>query len=238
MYESTSVLSEPANSRQPLWRYFPYERLRDLLISEELFFTHLPIFSDGLEGSLTLRTRIRLTGWFTGKGSSVSVARLEVAAYEKHQEQFYASCWHMNRRESYLMWKAYADRGFAVQTTFERVRASFDSFEGVINGGIVNYVNFERDDTPLGNVFNHVITKDLPYTDEREFRLVFWQPDPRNQNLKPVEKGIRVRVDLQMLIEQIYINPIETVVLSDIADLLERKGIKCSSSIINYRQSR
>ncbi len=36
--------------------------------------------------------------------------------------------------------------------------------------------------TPLGNVFSHVITKDMPYRDEREFRLIFWRHDLKNQH--------------------------------------------------------
>ena len=141
----------------------------------------------------------------------------------------------MNSTESYLMWKVYADRGFAVRTTFERVQASFEPFAGAITGGVVNYIDFERDITPLGNVFNHIVTKDLPYQDEREFRLLFWRPDPRNQAIERDEKGVRVRVDLRMLIESIYVNPIEKSVPPELLQLLDRKGIKSSISLIKVR---
>lgn len=235
MYETYQALTKPRNSRQSLWRYFSYERLRDLLISEELFFAHLPSFSDGREGSLTARTRQHLFNWFVNHGSEPTKAMREVAEYEKCHAQFYVSCWHMNNGESYLMWKAYADSGFAVQTNFGRVQTSFNNFPGVISGGVVEYVDFERDITPAGNVFNHVITKDLPYTDEREFRLFFWQPDPRNQNVVLELQGSRIRVDLRMLIERVYINPFNPVVPPELYELLEEKGIECSSSTINHR---
>lgn len=235
MYETYQALTKPRNSRQSLWRYFPYDRLRDLLISEELFFTHLPRFSDGREGLLTTRTRQHLFDWYVNQGSEATMAWREVDEYEKLHAQFYVSCWHMNHRESYLMWRAYADSGFAVQTTFERVQASFDNFTGTISGGVVEYVDFERDITPLGNVFNHAITKDLPYADEREFRLVFWQPDPRNKNIVLEPKGARVRVDLQMLIERVYINPFAPTVPPELDALLQQKGIKCASSFISHR---
>ena len=221
-----------------MWRYFPYERLLDLLLSEELFFTHLPNFSDGLEGKLTARTRDHLFNWFVGHGSDFETARQELALYEKHQEQFYASCWHMNDSESYLMWKAYGDRGFAVRTTFERMQASFEDFPGTITGGVVDYIDFEREKTPVGNVFNHVITKDKPYRDEREFRLIFWQPAQMNQSIVPGERGIRVRVNLRMLVERVYTNPIsqiDTAVMSELSELLDLKGIELSSSLIKQR---
>ena len=121
MYETTSSLKKPDNSLQKIWRYFPYDRLKDLLLTEELFFTHLPGFSDGLEGLLTVRARDHLFNWFIARDSDFSTATQELTAYEKLQEQFYANCWHMNDSESYLMWKAYAERGFAIRTTFERI---------------------------------------------------------------------------------------------------------------------
>src|SRR5436309_534000 len=113
MYETYQALTKPRNSRQSLWRYFPYDRLRDLLISEELFFTHLPRFSDGREGLLTTTTRQHLFNWHVNQGSEPTKAWREVDEYEKLHAQFYVSCWHMNNCESYLMWKAYADSGFA-----------------------------------------------------------------------------------------------------------------------------
>jgi hypothetical protein len=64
MFERLKVMRYPTKSSQFLWRYLPYERLLDLLRSEELYFAHVPAFSDGLEGSLTNRTRERLVTWF------------------------------------------------------------------------------------------------------------------------------------------------------------------------------
>jgi hypothetical protein len=235
MYETYPALIKLPSSRQSLWRYFPYERLRELLISEELFFTNLPRFSDGREGSLTAKTRQHLFNWYVNHGSEPAKAWSEVDEYEKCHAQFYVSCWHMNDGESYLMWKAYADSGFAIQTTFERMQASFDNFHGIISGGVVEYVDFERDITPLGNVFNHVITKDLPYTDEREFRLIFWQPDPRNEKAVLEPQGSRVRVDLKMLIERVYINPFKSTVPAELYELLQERGIECFPSTISHR---
>lgn len=237
MFRSTDALTRPSNSRQLLWRYMTLERLVDLLETGELFFTHVPAFADGLEGSLTARSREHLFRWFSGRGSTPDIARAEVQQYETHHTAFYANCWHMNDFESYLMWKAYADRGYAIRTTFERVQASFESFVGEVTGGVVSYVDFERDLTSVGNVFNHVITKDRPYQDEREFRLFFWRNDPKNQSIEPGPKGVRVQVDLRLLIERVFVNPAERRVPGELLALLERHGIACDSSLIALRQT-
>src|SRR5262245_34448629 len=107
MYSMYKKLVNPKNSRQLLWRYLSHERLCDLLRSEELFFSHLPRFSDGLEGRLTARTRQHLYDfWHLQQGLEPAMSWRQVEEYEKLQEQFYVSCWHMNQAESYLMWKA------------------------------------------------------------------------------------------------------------------------------------
>src|SRR5712691_3970650 len=110
----------------------------DLLESEELYFTHLRRFSDGLEGTLTERTRDKLFQWFCRQyNNDATLARQSLETYEDHSSKFFVNCWHMNDVESYLMWKAYGDRGYAIRTTFERMQISFARFEGAINGGVV-----------------------------------------------------------------------------------------------------
>lgn len=236
MFERHKALRYPTNTRQSLWRYFPYERLLDLLSSGELFFTHVPAFSDGLEGSLTVRTREHLAEWFKRQNkSNDAVAWEEVKKYEEAQEEFFASCWHMNNYESYLMWKAYAERGFAVRTTFERVQASFEKFSGAVTGGVIDYVDFTRDRTPVGNVFHLVATKDAPYTDEKEFRLLLWRLDPKNAQFTNVGKGIRVPVDVRMLVEQVFVNPLKASVPGDLLQLLDQHKIPVDTSSLKYK---
>ena len=70
------------------------------------------------------------------------------------------------------MWKAYVNKGVAIQTNFERMRASFGRTPLAVIGDVVSYVNFERDQSGLGQVSTHSTTKDLPCEDEREFRLL------------------------------------------------------------------
>lgn len=239
MFVRHKALNIPPNTRQYLWRYFPYERLLDLLNTEELFFTHLPAFSDALEGSLSQRSKNHLVTWFAAQNkSSMALALAEVKKYEEAQTEFNASCWHMNDFESYLMWKAYAGRGYAVRTTFERVQASFDDFDGVITGGVIDYLDFARERAPIGNVFHLVMTKDRPYSDEREFRLLLWNLDPKNQSVNSVKSGVRVPVSIRHLIERVFVNPTNTTVPGELLDLLEQRKIPLDESTVKYRKSR
>jgi hypothetical protein len=235
MFEQQSDLRYPEDT-QALWRYVTFERLLDLLTSKELYFTHVLAFSDGLEGSLTNRNRDNLLAWFktqikVGEASAQELVR----RYEEAQEDFYVSCWHMNDFESYLMWKAYAKRGCALRTTYKRLQAAFDRFNAIITGGVVDYVDFARDGTPLGNAFHLVTTKDLPYRDEREFRLVLWAPDLKNTQLQRASNGIRVPVDIGTLIDRVYMNPLNQSIPEDLLALLKSHKIPIHPSNLVHR---
>ena len=239
MFEPSSTLARPKRTLQTMWRYLSASRLHNLLATEDLFFAHLPVLEDAREGALTARSREHLANWFQHQnGSTRAQAYAEVDEYQKAQRYFYVNCWHMNDHESYLMWKAYASRGFAIETTFERLQASLHISPAVVTGGIVDYVNFERDLTPVGNVFNHVTTKDMPYRDEREFRLVFWDVDPRNIDYTKVANGVRVKADIKMLIRSIVRSPYPEPLAPDLEHLIEANGLHLGNSAVSARAPR
>lgn len=239
MFEPSSTLIRPTHTLQSMWRYLSAERLNDLLATEELFFTHLPAFEDAREGALTFRSREHLANWYQRQDNSTrSKAYAQVDEYQSLQRYYYVNCWHMNDHESYLMWKAYAQRGFAIETSFERIQASLSNSPALVTGGVVDYVNFERDFTPVGNTFNHVATKDLPYRDEREFRLVFWDVDPRNADYAKVENGVRVKVDIKMLIRKIIKSPYQEPLAPELERLMEANGLSLGSSAVATRTPR
>jgi hypothetical protein len=236
MYAHSHVLKRLPDTPQTLWRYVSPERLAQLVTEQHLYFTNLTTFRDGREGGLTARTEQRIARWFQDTQQlSADQAHEQVSQYVDHQKQFYVNCWHINPIESYLMWRAYADRGVAVRTTSERLRASFPSTSPSVTGGVVEYVDFERDHTSWGNVFDHVATKDSPYADEREFRLIFWAADPTNASVEKTSAGVRVPVDVEMLIDCVVVNPFKIeldVPLRSLLDLLEKRGIAIRDSRI------
>lgn len=225
MFAPTSNLILPSSTLQPLWRYLSADRLGSLLSSEQLFFSHLPRFEDGYEGALTEKTRERLFRWSYERYRNAATAHGEVEQYESHREAFYVNCWHMNNAESYLMWKAYGDRGFAIQTTFERAIAAFDSFKGAVTGGVVEYLDYEREETRIGNVFTHVVTKDLPFRDEREFRFLIWKCDPKNCQVDFAQKGVGVAINARMLIERVVVHPLVKELPPTLQSLLDSMEI-------------
>jgi hypothetical protein len=182
---------------------------------------------DKWEGLLSVKTKEKLFAQLYARYKDASIANGDIEQYEKTREDFFINCWHMNQSESYLMWRVYADRGCAIQTTFERIQISFDRFKGEITGGVVEYIDFSRDEISVGNVFHSVVRKDLPYRDEREFRLLFWQASLPNQKFEAGPAGIRIKVELDKLTSNIWISPQFKGSLSEIERLVEEKKINC-----------
>lgn len=239
MYETDNLLKQPKKPDQYLWKYYAENRLLELLHSSELFFTHVPTFADGFEGLLPAKTRASFIRWCIANGSAPAKAAQEATDYEKMRDDFYASCWHVNDHESYLMWKVYANdsRGYAVRTTFERIQAAFDGFPGIIRGGSVEYVDFTEDDVGAGYAFDLVTTKDLPYRDESEFRLFFWNKESPNNTHPTFEDGVKVPVDLSFLVECLYVSPIIGQPSDLVQQALRQHNIKWTSSSIQHSQS-
>ena len=236
MYKDASTFRPPSRSPQQLWRYLPADRLKDILKSGEIYFRRITSLEDAREGTLTTRTRNQLAAQFQSQQAlSVAAAHAEVDVYLKVQENLYVNCWHMNDHESYLMWRAYANRGYAILTTFERLRASFSTSPGVVNGGVVQYLDFNRDISSFGNIFRHAVIKDMPYKDEQEFRLVLWTVDPENHEMVKSGEGVRVPVDVQMLIASLIHNPLGIDHDPELEELILRKHINVKSSAVAIR---
>ena len=100
------------------------------------------------------------------------------------------------------------ERRVATRTTYERIGIAFDDSYGFdIEGVVVDYLDFESEEAAIGNVFTAVSTKDLPYRDEKEFRLLLWRHEYENPHLGPPPHGFRLHVDLTKLVERIYVSP-------------------------------
>jgi len=228
MYKKHSLLEQPKDSRQKLWRYLTYERLLEIINTSSLFFPHISQFSDKFEGLLTEKARETLFRAEHAKYKDAKVAAASVDSYESFKDAFFILCWHMSNHESYLMWKAYAERGCAIQTNFERLVASFPDTPPEINGCVINYIDYERDSLPIGNTFSSVSYKELPYRGENEFRLLFWKTSLINQNYPVGDRHVKIAVDIDMLIENIYINPSKDIDIAELHTTLEARGIKCA----------
>ena len=224
MYKTHELLPDITNPKQKLWRYLKYNRLLQIINDNSLYFPHISEMKDKWEGLLSEKTKNIILK---------SYQNISIEEYEGHRNFFYINSWHMNDYESYLMWKVYGDRECAIQTTHERLINSFGEVPPIIHGCIITYKDYEHDTIPVGNTFFSVSYKDLPYIDEKEIRLFYWQLAKLNQSFTVNPKGVKVKIDVNNLIENIYINPTEKIDIESLKKLISGNNLQCK--IINSR---
>ncbi len=228
MFDTHFTHKKPKNSLQKIWRYLTYDRLIEVIEEEAIYFSQISQMDDRWEGLLTMRTReMFLKSELRKYEGHVEAANSSVREYEELRNDFYINSWHMNDHESYLMWKAYGNKGCAIQTNYERLSAAFAPSPTKIGGCVIEYIDYERDGFGIGNVYTQIGFKDIRYRDEREYRLLFWKVSPENTKLNPDEKGMKIQVDINMLIDNIYLNPSHIPNIDKLEKLIKEKGLEC-----------
>ncbi|MCB0510893.1 MAG: hypothetical protein KDC82_09015 [Bacteroidetes bacterium] len=218
MVEEHHVFVPPQNYNQLLWRFVDVIKFVDLLASEELYFSRADKFSDKFEGSNpTLTKKVRENnilqaierGKIDPERGKQQIMLFENLA-ENQPQNIAINCWHMNDYESAAMWDLYSrvDVGIAIVSTYERLLKALEPTSLVIHIGVVNYIDYEKDIIPWGNSFIPFVHKRKSFEHEHELRAVIWSKNNKNKGLcHPINNGVRVNVDLNALIEAIYLYP-------------------------------
>jgi len=182
-----------------------------LLSQEALFFSRVRMFEDPFEGA------------FPQNGFDPEIRRRFESI--NHRDIVAVNCWHMNEYESAAMWKLYGDN-IAIQSTFQRLAASFDCAPTTINIGMVEYIDYNSNRahaTHADNMLTYLLHKRPDFGYENELRaLTLITPsasskrafDPESEetdeealNASDPDPGMLVGVDLNVLIEKIYVSP-------------------------------
>jgi hypothetical protein len=147
------------------------------------------------------------------------------------------NCWHLNDAESNAMWKLYlkSNEGIAIQSTVKRLRDSFISNNSTVHISKVRYLNYELESFGDDIFLSPFIHKRKSFEHEKELRAIVFsaqnsdinkdwklllqlfaehfkdrlQTEECEQivNVIPNDFGINIPVDLDMLVENIYIAP-------------------------------
>ena len=205
MYLSHPLVEEPQTAAK-LWRYMDLAKFLHLLNSASLHLAALRTFEDPFEGHPPKSVIAQLTKQPNDITPKIRTERLAIIEnnlkmFKNSRNSVFASCWHMNETESAGMWSQYirAGEGIAVQTTFERLKTSISEDSHPVSGAIAKYVDFETYVPTDFNVLVWGILKRSSYSHEKEFRLVALQ--------QPGPLGIAAPVNLEVLIENIYVAP-------------------------------
>jgi len=232
MYKQHVGFQSPESLDAPIWRYVDLARFMAMINSSTLWFARLDKLQDQYEGAMPNgRFDVLMAAFDTLAGGDpayqakvdVARARMQPEYARLTRESVFVNSWHLGDYESGTMWKNYG-AAIAIRSTFARLRDSFEvepNFDVWI--GKTTYVDFDSADESLARHVGPGVHKRQIYDSEKEIRGVIHR---RQDALEPKPFGLGVRVDLDRLVESVWVGPGQPNWFAHlIKDLLEKFGI-------------
>jgi hypothetical protein len=199
MYINNSNITLPEDNNTVVWKYLDLSKFLDMLFSQQLFMSRSDKFEDQYEGTFSEPTFEEIKKIAANKPEFLDY-------YKSHREKVVISSWHINEYESFAMWQIFTknNEGLAIQSTIGRLKEALQPENRVEQYiGNVNYIDYKKEYIPFDNAFFPFLFKRKSFQYEREVRII---TDVSSHNIS-VNEGIKINVDLNQLIEKIYIHP-------------------------------
>ena len=199
MYKKNDNIKLPEDPNTIVWKYLDLSKFLDLLMSRKLFMSRSDKFEDQYEGTFSEPTYEEIK-----KLSENNPEFLDY--YKSHREKVVVSSWHINEYESFAMWQIFTqnNEGLAIQSTIGRLQKALKpeiNYSQFI--GEVNYIDYKKEYIPFDDMFFPFMFKRKSFQYEREVRII----SDLSENAVKINDGIKIDVDINQLIEKIYIHP-------------------------------
>lgn len=202
-----------------VWRYIALEKFLDLVLNARIYFANVSSFSDQYEATVPRRNVQAYQRALERKGLPEIEIEEQTAWYASRLNSLrggtLVNCWSAGRHESFPLWRIYLENshhGVAIRTTVSRLRNAIqqgkDPYPDDVFLGQVKYSDFIPDESP--SRYSVILTKTRFYEYEREVRLFILEfPMSEGGVERPytVSEGRTVAVDLDILIDRIYLSP-------------------------------
>ena len=199
MYQNNPNINLPENPNTIVWKYLDLSKFLDLLISRKLFMSRSDKFEDQYEGTFSEPTFEEIKRLSENNTTFLNY-------YKSHREKVVISSWHINEYESFAMWQIFTQNseGLAIQSTVGRLQKALavekESQQFI---GEVNYIDYKKEYIPFDDLFFPFLFKRKSFQYEREVRIL---SDLSEQEIK-INDGLKIDIDINELIEKIYIHP-------------------------------
>ncbi|MDG2432619.1 hypothetical protein [Flavobacterium sp.] len=199
MYVNNTNIKLPTDPDTIIWKYLDLSKFLDLLMSKKLFMSRSDKFEDQYEGTFSEPTFEEI--------KKLSADNPDFLKYYKtHREKVAISSWHINEYESFAMWQIFTQNseGLAIQSTIGRLQQAVApevNYKQYI--GEVNYIDYKKEYIPFDDMFFPFLFKRKSFQYEREVRIITDVADSKIT----LNDGLKINVDINQLIERIYIHP-------------------------------
>lgn len=218
---------EDVEDDTPIWRYMDLGKFFSLIQTSQLWFSHTSKFDDPYEGrySKEIAEDIQREKWGV---EEPSVEDSEFFIEDDADD--YVSCWNRKENQSVALWELYneGNSGVAIKTTVGELKRSVvglpeDEIDHQMEFGQVKY--HVTGEEPRG-YYAPIFTKRDIFEFEKEYRAVLTVfgslDDVDIEGVKIVPNvGIGLEVDLDMLINELYISPGASSYLMEVIECLQ-----------------
>jgi hypothetical protein len=214
-----------------------FSKLVSLFDSQQLYFARGDRFSDPFEGAWPSANRDNFRALLEQTGVKNHQLH-ELGRIAQLMPKFVTvNCWHMNNYESAAMWNLYlkSDEGIAIQSTYRKLKDSITDEEPFYLG-LVDYRDYETeaiDSLFIPHCFHAFFSKRRSFVHEREVRALVSMIPTRTwpkmltlsdfETTQTISGGIRLKVDLDLLIENIYVAPTAPDWFSDLVQSVAKR---------------
>ncbi|MBP6040601.1 MAG: hypothetical protein KA509_02225 [Flavobacterium sp.] len=199
MYLTSPNIKLPEDPNTIVWKYLDLSKFLDLLLSQKLFMSRSDKFEDQYEGTFSEPTFEEI--------KKLAINNPEFLNYYKtHREKVAISSWHINEYESFAMWQIFTQNseGLAIQSTIGRLQKALVPEKNLKQYiGQVNYIDYKKEYIPFDDLFFPFLFKRKSFQYEREVRII---SDTSDTDIT-INDGIKINVDINQLIDKIYIHP-------------------------------
>ena len=209
-----------------LWKYMDFTKFANLIETSSLWFNRIDQFEDPFEGTYPQANEKLRSELYEDYQPPKEIYE---SIQSSTRENLFVSCFHQNEYESAAMWRLYADaNGVAKNTTVERLKNCFAKENRDVYMSRVEYIDFEKEFLPEGNMFYLGTHKRKSFEYEQEIRCLYL--DLANEEVQ--EYGVKILVDLPMLIQQLYISPYAASYVKDtVKSYLKIHGLSIDASV-------
>jgi hypothetical protein len=237
MYKPHPNFLTPSNKDVKIWRYMDITKFLSLLEKRSLYFSRADCLGDPFEGSIpSTEGQINLTELAKKNAESTGIVFEKIIPIlDTIRKCSYVCSFHINDHESAALWSIYAKarQGVAIQSTFSRFCDCFNEYsDNPVRIGMVNYIDYTTETIPIfENAFLPLLHKRKSFEYERELRAAISFPKelypephvtPPNEFINTL-RGLDIPVDLNILIERIYVAPTTEKWIKELLVAITRK---------------
>ena len=193
----------PVNIYEKIWHYFSLPKFLSFLSTSSLYMCRQDKFDDGFEGVMTKKDIAFFEKIIPGMTRGLKD--------DSHGCTF-SNCWTRSEVDEYVLWRSYASLtdGVAIRSSVSKLITALDpNDKRAVYVSNVQYIDYDSDYSfqltgGIANMIAPHFSKRPYFMAEKELRAIYWDTNGRFNN---TPEGLLFKVDLNELIEMVYVAP-------------------------------